>query len=66
MGTATKLMDLDAEIFRLQAELVKKPHAEETRKLEELLKARQELLVRLEREQRERVENGNYKGGADE
>jgi hypothetical protein len=58
MGTATKLMDLDAEIFRLQAELVKKPHAEGTRKLKELLNARQELLLRLEGEQRERVANG--------
>jgi hypothetical protein len=63
MEITTRLMDLDAEVFRLQAELVRKPDADGTRRLEELLNARQELLLKMESEERERVAKGNYKGG---
>ncbi len=60
MGVTTELLDLDAQIFRLQAEFGTSPDAEGTRKLEQLLKTREKLLLKIEREERERLSSQKY------
>ena len=57
MGAASELMDLDVQIFRLQSELVKRPDAEGTKNLERLLRVRQRLLLKMEREENDRLAN---------
>jgi hypothetical protein len=61
MSTASELIDLDVQIFRLQAQLVKQPQAQGTEKLEQLLKAREQLLLRMKAEETERLSNPKYK-----
>jgi hypothetical protein len=52
MGITTELMDLDVQIFRLQARLVRTPAGEGTKKLETLLKSREKLLLKMDGEER--------------
>jgi hypothetical protein len=54
-------MEIDGQIFRLQLELVGKSEADLTQKLGRLLKAREEVLLKMEREKEERLSNAKYK-----
>jgi hypothetical protein len=54
-------MEIDGQIFRLKAELVGKTKGEGDQKLEQLLKAREQVLLKMEREKEERLSNEKYK-----